>query len=200
VGCATGFILQPYTAQHEVHGVDITASQMEIALSRGFKSCQVVDLEGGRLPFADETFDVVLSGETIEHVMDTDWILCEMNRVLKPGGGLVVTVPNVRTPMGIAMMLFLNLPPMMSARYRSTHVRDFTTGTLRLALENCGFRVSKTMGTHFQIGQGNLLPWIARRLPSWSSHIAVQAVREQRANYSPAQVISDFPALKRGEA
>lgn len=47
------------------------------------------------LPFEDETFDVVLSYETLEHVPWQHDFVVELSRVLKPGGTLVLTTPNV---------------------------------------------------------------------------------------------------------
>ena len=44
----------------------------------------------GRLPFGDESFDVVVAGEILEHVVDMPKVIAEACRVLKPGGTLVV--------------------------------------------------------------------------------------------------------------
>jgi SAM-dependent methyltransferase len=48
-----------------------------------------------RLPYADQTFDGVLNSEGIEHIDGQIALLEEFHRVLKPGGILVVTTPNV---------------------------------------------------------------------------------------------------------
>ncbi len=53
-----------------------------------------VDLRG-RLPYADASFDVVLCVEVIEHVSDHQAALGELARIVKPGGVLVLTTPNV---------------------------------------------------------------------------------------------------------
>ena len=53
-----------------------------------------VDLRD-RLPYADASFDVVLCVEVIEHVSDHQAALGELARVVKPGGVLVLTTPNV---------------------------------------------------------------------------------------------------------
>ena len=53
-----------------------------------------VDLRA-RLPYADASFDVVLCVEVIEHVSDHQAALGELARIVKPGGVLVLTTPNV---------------------------------------------------------------------------------------------------------
>lgn len=54
------------------------------------------DLETATFPYDDETFDVVVFGEIIEHLIaDPMHAFSEIHRVLRPGGLLVVTTPNV---------------------------------------------------------------------------------------------------------
>jgi len=49
--------------------------------------------DGKSLPFANESYDWVVSFETFEHIFNLDQVLNEIHRVLKPGGHLLVTVP-----------------------------------------------------------------------------------------------------------
>lgn len=49
---------------------------------------------GERLPFADDTFDLILSNEVIEHVADDREYAAEMARVARPGGRIIVFAPN----------------------------------------------------------------------------------------------------------
>lgn len=51
--------------------------------------------DGKHLPFGDGSFDSVLSSEVFEHIFNLESIVKELCRVLKPGGGLIVTVPFV---------------------------------------------------------------------------------------------------------
>ena len=158
------------------------------AARTGYRKVLALDVSTQPLPFAEKSFDVVFCGECLEHVVDTDWLLCEINRVLKPGGHFILTFPNIRTPLSILMML-INMPPMGSARYRSAHVRDFTTGTIRLALQNCGFHTDIMWGIDFYLPKfGRCLSSVARPLPSWAAQVIVRAIKQKELSYSVDEV------------
>lgn len=77
--------------QWNVSAVDVVDSRQ---LKDGYQF-QLID--GCLLPFADESFDVVISNHVIEHVGDAPnqlLHLCELKRVLKPGGRGYLAVPN----------------------------------------------------------------------------------------------------------
>ncbi len=82
-------------AADEVTATDDTFEAMvaagEIAADR---TAGVVRGDATRLPFDDESFDVVITSEVLEHVQDDVSALAEMARVLKPGGRLSATVPS----------------------------------------------------------------------------------------------------------
>jgi len=184
IGCGNGAILKPFAKRHELYGVDIGESFVRLANEAGFKA-QRHDLAEGPLPFPDKNFDGVFFGETIEHQVDTDWIVFEVNRILKPGGKLVMTFPNVRTPVSLAMMLFFDLPPMYSARYRSSHYRDFTLRTMKIVLQNHGFRLEKAVGSAFFLPKiGEFGAALASHVPSWSDSIIAVCSKQSDSVYS----------------
>jgi SAM-dependent methyltransferase len=190
-GCANGAILKPFAQRHELHGVDISEVLVQLANANGFRA-KVHDLMQGPLPYPDGTFDVVFSGETIEHQLDTDWLLLEFNRVLKVGGELVLTFPNIRTPLSIAMMLFFDLPPMYSARYRASHFRDFTLRSIKLAFEKHGFRHRKSWGSAFYLPRiGEFGSGLASLLPSWAHTVVATAVKIENSKYTPKELATD---------
>jgi predicted SAM-dependent methyltransferase len=53
------------------------------------------DIECDRFPFADETVDLVVANQILEHVNEIFWVLHECARVLRLGGILVIGVPNL---------------------------------------------------------------------------------------------------------
>jgi methionine biosynthesis protein MetW len=75
-------------------GVDISETLVAGAIERGVDA-RVVDLDTAPLPYPDHSFDGVFCGEVIEHVRDTDRLLDEIRRVMKPGGLCVLSTPNL---------------------------------------------------------------------------------------------------------
>jgi ubiquinone/menaquinone biosynthesis C-methylase UbiE len=179
VGCANGGILRPLAQQHELHGVDVSEGLVKLANDYGVKAV-LHDFAKGPLPYPDKTFDAVFFGETIEHLVDTDQMMFELNRVLKPGGKLVLTFPNIRTLLSLAMMAFFDLPPMYSARYHSFHFRDFTLKTIKIVLRNHGFRYEKAVGSAFFLPKiGEFFSGLATFFPSWAHTVVVVGTKEK---------------------
>lgn len=184
VGCGDGTILAPFATKHDLYGVDIAESAVTAAKARGIKAFQH-DLEAP-LPFEPHAFDAVFCGETIEHYPDTDWLLSEINRVLKPGGLLALTYPNIRTLLGVLMLVFFDAPPMYAARYRAPHYRDFTLKTVKIALKNNQFEFVRAQGCAFYVPRiGECAGGLASFIPSWSSCVLVQARKIGTASYDP---------------
>ena len=55
---------------------------------------KVLDLTTNRIPFDDDSFDLVFSGNVMEHIQDTNAVFREIKRVLKPGGLFLAKTPN----------------------------------------------------------------------------------------------------------
>lgn len=146
LGCADGELLSEFCGTHQIYGVDIAKNLLKIAQKNGLKTvCGDIEKQ---LSYADSFFDLIVCHHVIEHVLDTDRLLSECNRVLKPKGKVLLTFPNVNTPISFIFSL-LDLPAYQGARYRSTHLRDFTLRTVRIALLNNGFKVRENLGGPF---------------------------------------------------
>ena len=95
VACGEGYgtaAIKKFGAR-SVIGVDIDEKTCCHARQKYGIDARVGD--AARLPFSDASFDTIISFETIEHVADVAKFVDECDRVLRPGGSLVVSTPNV---------------------------------------------------------------------------------------------------------
>jgi SAM-dependent methyltransferase len=100
--------------------------------------------DAARLPFADRTFDAVISNHSLEHFDDLAGSLAEMGRVLKPTGALYVAVPDASTFCDRLYRLladggghvnpFTSAPELARTIERATHLRHVNTRTLCTSL------------------------------------------------------------------
>jgi 2-polyprenyl-3-methyl-5-hydroxy-6-metoxy-1,4-benzoquinol methylase len=107
VACGRGgFVKELSRAGAHVTGCDFSLAALRVgqeklrALGNGW-SPALVQGDAQVLPFTDESFDIVVSCETIEHVPEVKSALREMWRVARPGGRLFLTTPNYANLMGL---------------------------------------------------------------------------------------------------
>jgi ubiquinone/menaquinone biosynthesis C-methylase UbiE len=95
VGCGDGTaagLAAQHNPGHRMIGLDWAASSLRQARQLGLTAVQA-GIDG--LPVASRAIDVVIMSELIEHLVDTDAALEEVYRVLKPGGSLLLSTPNL---------------------------------------------------------------------------------------------------------
>ncbi len=102
-GCGRGFYVKMLTFFNfiqEIHGIDINQNHIEKATKNTALDKRVHVQTGSiyTLPFEDNYFDVVICSEVLEHLDNDKKAVVELHRVLKKGGTLLVTVPNVNFP------------------------------------------------------------------------------------------------------
>jgi ubiquinone/menaquinone biosynthesis C-methylase UbiE len=104
VGCGYGTNLIAWIRRVEVDGYGVQADSegfesgyrisRELFALNGLDPSRVVNSPGERIPFDDDTFDIVYSGNVLEHTQEPERVLDECIRVLKPGGVMHAEVPN----------------------------------------------------------------------------------------------------------
>ncbi len=127
-----------------------------------------------KLPFADASFDYFLNSEGIEHISDQFSLLKECHRVLKPGGTLAITTPNllsVRARLAFALAgnrAFKSFVDEETSVWgqdgnRIYHGHAFLINyfQLRYMLHHSGFTIKEIVGTHYGSTSITLLPLLA---------------------------------------
>lgn len=145
LGCFDGAISQKIAASgNQVWGIDASEQAVKQARKKKVKA-QVGDVSQ-KLAFKEGFFDVVFAGEIIEHILDTDFFLEEIKRVLRVNGELVITTPNVAS-LGRRLLLFLGKNPYFEVALgfpigrSSGHIRFYTKELLVNFLKHKGFNV-----------------------------------------------------------
>jgi SAM-dependent methyltransferase len=93
-GCGVGeYLTRLAAAARASHGVELEADRAVQAARRSPRS-SVLRAAGEFLPYASASFDLVLSHEVLEHVADDRAAAAAILRVLRPGGRLILFVPN----------------------------------------------------------------------------------------------------------
>ena len=140
VGCGVGQYMHHLAPiAGNVTGLDFEFERVKDTLALGLDA---VNAAGEFLPYPSDSFDVVISNEVIEHVMDDNMAVAEMVRVLKPGGRLVLFCPNRGYPFethGIywkgkyqfGNKLFVNYLPKSMRNRLAPHVRVYSAKGLR---------------------------------------------------------------------
>ncbi len=161
------------TLGYQVSAVDVAPERFATTITRLGLDVSGCDVETETVPFAAESFDAVLFNELFEHLrIDPVFTLREARRVLKPGGLLLLSTPNLRSFRGLKNLLFHNRGHAVSGgvycQYEKLetlghmgHVREYTTREVAEFLARSGFQVEKIV---FRGGHGRGVVGVAERL------------------------------------
>jgi SAM-dependent methyltransferase len=140
-GCGGGRAMSLLAdAGYQVTGIDISLGALGKARARSLQAIVVAGVVDSALPFADCSFDAVLSCEVIEHLLDVPGFLSELNRVLRPGGSMFLSTPYH------GLMKNLVLSSLCFEKHfdpEGAHIRFFTPKSLSRTVERSGFRLKR---------------------------------------------------------
>lgn len=135
------------------------------------------DAEKDRFPYPDEWFSTVLCCELIEHLHeDPMHMMAEINRILKPGGHLVLTTPNIASLRAVSAILQGYHPGFFHAYLRprpqgpadARHNREYAPREIHQLLENAGFEVALLETGEFLEEPRPEHGWVAHLLERYS--------------------------------
>ncbi|MEM9145087.1 MAG: glycosyltransferase [Pseudomonadota bacterium] len=136
------------------------------------------NVERDRLPYADGSVDLVLGMEILEHLaVDPLWFLAEINRVLAPGGHLLLSTPNMTSHRSVTKVLggaapysFGPFVPVGGAYGR--HNREYAPAELRALAEAAGFETGRLLSA--DVYDDRIEPATAALLTARGDHMALR--------------------------
>jgi 2-polyprenyl-3-methyl-5-hydroxy-6-metoxy-1,4-benzoquinol methylase len=178
LGCLDGTIGERLMKrQNLVYGIDASKEAVPRAIQKGIKA-KIGNLEE-RMDFPDGFFDVVLAGEILEHIFETDFFLNEVHRVLKSNGSFVLSTPNLAA-LGRRLMLMVNRNPhieVTSGINSAGHIRYFVKHSLFELLSSHGFSILQFTSdvVNFNASGGLRSVQLASMFPSLGASLIVKA-------------------------
>jgi len=149
----------------EIYGIDLRKEAVLSSRKLGIKAV-LGDVEMG-LPFRSSFFDVVFANQIIEHLLDVDFFINEVNRVLKPKGYLILSTENLSSWHNIFALILgwqafsqslskvkhignpLKLTKYENINPSGMHIKIFTLKGLKELFEIHGFEIQNTFGAGY---------------------------------------------------
>ncbi|MBI4021183.1 MAG: class I SAM-dependent methyltransferase [Candidatus Aenigmarchaeota archaeon] len=139
VGCSSGY-LGTLLAGRDCRLIGVDNDRPALKQAKGYARTFLLDLEKG-LPPLKEKVDVIVFADVLEHLARPDQVLKAYARFLKPGGRVIVSIPNVAN-------LYVRLK-LLAGQWNyedvgildRTHLRFYTRATARDFLSACGYEI-----------------------------------------------------------
>jgi len=130
-----------------IAGVEISPEAVEVARER-LDAVYPVNIEQNSIPIQESTLDLILCLDVLEHMIDPWEVVRRLHKLLKPGGALIVSIPNVRNKEVLFPLLFKGTWEYTDAGFLDkTHLRFFVRDTAIQLVESSGLKVDRTIST-----------------------------------------------------
>lgn len=136
VGCGTGVLLSLITSRSSnatVSGIDLSSEMIKVAKGKLDEKADLRVGDSEELPWAESSFDVVLSTQSFHHYPNPAKVLAEIKRVLKPNGHLIITDVWSPTPVRQIMNLLMRFD-------KDGDVRVYSEKEICRLVEGSGFK------------------------------------------------------------
>jgi len=128
----------------QTYGLDFNKTYIDQC--RTLFHAEMVDLEIDKIPYEDNMFDLVVCNQLLEHLKNYNMVLQEIIRVTKPGGYMMIGIPNLAHLINRFYLLFGTQP--MCIDVNSSHLRGFTHKSFEQKLKSLsGIRYIDSAGS-----------------------------------------------------
>lgn len=146
VGCACGAtLLAIYNQNPQAKLYGIEFNEQAAALASHFATIEALDVEKLQKPEWREMFDYIILGDVIEHLKEPWQAMKNLASLVKPGGYVIVSVPNVMHISVFSMMLAGRWQYEDQGILDHTHLRFFTKKEILLLLKEAGFEMESML-------------------------------------------------------
>ena len=148
VGCASGSMTNEISKlfpKSKIIGIDVYSSAVEHG-NKLYPHIKFIVADAHKLPFAKNSFDLVICYETIEHVINPIGILSQMHKVVKNNGLVIVEMDSGSLPFRIIWWIWEKTKGRV---WQNAHLHPFHHTELQKTIEKIGFRVVKRELSHF---------------------------------------------------
>ena len=191
LGCGDGSALAiaaEHNPAHRFAGIDWSGDALRQAQAAGLTVIRA-SVSGASLPIADGAADVVIMSELIEHLVDPDGAVAEARRILRPGGSLMLSTPNLAAWYNRGLLAF-GIQPIFSevslrgvfgrpGRVVAGHLRLFTRRALTEFLTASGFCCVTVTGARYHDVPRPLAP-LDRAFCRWPSAASILLVHARK--------------------
>gem|GEM_PF-161902 len=167
---------------------DLSNVAVARAQARGVDARQC-DIDASPLPFEDSTFDVVVSDSQLEHRFDPEHALDELTRVLRPGGRLILLLPNTAHWRVRLWLLAGRFPYVPNTPTDWLHLRFFTLHDTQTLLASRGLTVEAT--------DGSASLWVKELYPAFVRSRFIARLYTRLARRWPGMFARDFIVVAR---
>jgi methionine biosynthesis protein MetW len=173
IGCGKGNdlinIKKTIQIECDLFGIESYEPYRAICNEKGIET-HSLDIERDPLPWEDNTFDLIVINQVLEHTKDSYFVISEIHRVLKMGGRLLVGVPNLAAWHDRLAILFGQQPTCI--KVPGPHVRGFTIPGFKRFIEYKQlFKITSIKGSGFLPFPITIAIRLAKIFPSQSTAI-----------------------------
>ncbi len=141
LGCGEGFVSERLQRnQCVVTAVELDKRKAERAKGH-CKEIIVGDVETAKLGFKQNSFDAILFGDVLEHLLQPAEVLRKMGQFLKKDGRVIVSIPNIANWKIRLQLLFGGFDYREQGILDKTHLHFFTRKTARQLIEGAGYKI-----------------------------------------------------------